>query len=93
MRRPWISGTKTVALFLALFLSILLLPMDLALSAPELETQSQSTANLQQALKDKGFYRGPVDGNYGAMTQQAVMAFRKEIGASRSFTWSRKTIS
>ena len=88
MRRPWISGTKTVALFLALFLSILLLPMDLALSAPELETQSQSTANLQQALKDKGFYRGPVDGNYGAMTQQAVMAFRKEIGASRSFSWS-----
>lgn len=49
---------------------------------------STSTASLQQALRDKGFYRGPIDGNYGATTQQAVMAFRKEIGASRSFSWS-----
>lgn len=53
-----------------------------------LEYQSSATAQLQQALKNKGFYRGPIDGSYGAMTQQAVMAFRKEIGASRSFSWS-----
>ena len=45
-------------------------------------------ARLQQALKDKKFYRGSIDGIYGAQTQQAVMAFRKEIGASRSFSWS-----
>ena len=53
-----------------------------------IEAQSQSTANLQRALRDKGFYRGPIDGSYGARTQQAVMAFRKEIGASRTFSWS-----
>ena len=54
----------------------------------ELATYSSSVARLQQALKDKKFYRGSIDGIYGAQTQQAVMAFRKEIGASRSFSWS-----
>lgn len=54
----------------------------------ELEPQGQSTAQLQQALKDKGFYRGPIDGRYGSHVQQAVMAFRKEIGVARSFSWS-----
>lgn len=52
-----------------------------------LEAQSRATADLQAALRDKGFYRGPIDGSYGAQTQQAVMAFRKEIGAVRSFSW------
>jgi lipoprotein-anchoring transpeptidase ErfK/SrfK len=54
----------------------------------ELATYSSSVARLQQTLKDKKFYRGSIDGIYGAQTQQAVMAFRKEIGASRSFSWS-----
>jgi lipoprotein-anchoring transpeptidase ErfK/SrfK len=54
----------------------------------EMATYSTSVARLQQALKDKKLYRGSVDGIYGAQTQQAVMAFRKEIGASRSFSWS-----
>ncbi len=50
--------------------------------------QSSATARLQSALKEKGFYRGPVDGAYGPQTEHAVMAFRKEIGASRSYSWS-----
>jgi len=54
----------------------------------EFAPQSTATAQLQQALTDAGFYRGAVDGSYGPQTQQAVMAFRKEIGATRSFTWS-----
>jgi hypothetical protein len=49
---------------------------------------STATARLQRALKEKGFYRGPIDGSYGPKTQHAVMAFRKEIGASRSYSWS-----
>ncbi len=56
--------------------------------ADGLGLQSTATARLQQALKDKGFYRGPVDGAYGPKTSHAVMAFRKEIGASRSYSWS-----
>ena len=57
-------------------------------SASELEPQGRATAQLQTALKSKGFYRGPIDGLYGAQTQHAVMAFRKEIGTTRSFSWS-----
>ena len=80
--------------------ALLVVALSIAVAAPALaadpsepetsqfESQSQSTANLQQALSEKGFYRGPVDGNYGSATQQAVMAFRKEIGASRSYSWS-----
>lgn len=49
---------------------------------------STATARLQRALKEKGFYRGSIDGSYGPKTQHAVMAFRKEIGASRSYSWS-----
>jgi hypothetical protein len=52
------------------------------------DLDSTATARLQTALKEKGFYRGSIDGVYGARTQHAVMAFRKEIGASRSYTWS-----
>jgi lipoprotein-anchoring transpeptidase ErfK/SrfK len=57
-------------------------------SPDEVALEAQSTVTLQQALKAKGFYRGPINGVYGAHMQQAVMAFRKEIGAARSFSWS-----
>ncbi|MEX0796832.1 MAG: L,D-transpeptidase family protein [Acidimicrobiia bacterium] len=49
---------------------------------------SASTTKLQTALKEKGFYRGAIDGSYGIATQHAVMAFRKEIGTTRSYSWS-----
>jgi hypothetical protein len=32
---------------------------------------------IQQALKMKGFYRGPVDGDFGGGTQAAVLAFQR----------------
>lgn len=57
-------------------------------AASELQTQGQGTAKLQKALENKGFYRGPIDGSYGSKTRHAVMAFRKEIGVTRSFYWS-----
>lgn len=38
---------------------------------------------LQYALKEAGFYRGPVDGIYGRTTQTAVIAFEKHLGLDR----------
>jgi peptidoglycan hydrolase-like protein with peptidoglycan-binding domain len=32
---------------------------------------------VQQALKDKGFYSGPVDGMPGPQTRDAISAFQK----------------
>lgn len=36
-----------------------------------------STRDLQHALAQKGFYRGPIDGIYGNLTRNAVSAFQR----------------
>jgi len=33
---------------------------------------------LQKALKEKGYYKGPIDGIYGPLTQEAVVKFQKD---------------
>lgn len=35
---------------------------------------------VQQVLKDKGFYSGPIDGVYGPQTGDAIRAFQKANG-------------
>jgi peptidoglycan hydrolase-like protein with peptidoglycan-binding domain len=39
--------------------------------------------DVQQRLTDLGFWLGPVNGTYGRLTQQAVMAFQKANGLGR----------
>jgi peptidoglycan hydrolase-like protein with peptidoglycan-binding domain len=78
-------GVAVGVVAVLMMLSVLIAP---AVADPsEFAPQDAATANIQQALSEAGFYRGPVDGSFGPMTQQAVMAFRKEIGATRSFAW------
>jgi peptidoglycan hydrolase-like protein with peptidoglycan-binding domain len=50
-------------------------PINLAVSPP-IAVHSDEKKKLQQALKDKGFYNGPVDGNIGPKTQEAIKAFK-----------------
>ncbi len=47
----------------------------------------QRVAQLQQLLTEKGLYRGVIDGQYGAHTQQAVMAFHKVNRLPREWDW------
>ncbi len=47
----------------------------------------QRVVQLQQLLAEKGFYRGALDGRYGAHTQQAVMAFHKVNRLPREWDW------
>ena len=75
------------ASLVSLMLLMTLSAVPAAADPSEFAPQDAATAQLQQALTDAGFYRGPVDGSFGPQTQQAVMAFRKEIGATRSFSW------
>jgi len=35
---------------------------------------------LQRLLREKGFYRGPIDGDFGGRTQQAVREFQRRQG-------------
>jgi hypothetical protein len=49
------------------------------------ETGAKVTA-IQQRLTDLGFWQGAVDGTYGGLTSQAVMAFQKVWGLPRTGT-------
>lgn len=41
-----------------------------------------AVSRVQEALKRLGFYQGPVDGVFGPMTEDAVIAFQRDTGLS-----------
>ncbi len=45
---------------------------------PALSQGGDQVREAQQALKDKGFYNGPVDGVYGPLTQTAVRRYQEQ---------------
>ena len=42
--------------------------------------EGQLVRVIQQRLQELGFYGGPVDGQFGAQTREAVIAFQKDRG-------------
>jgi len=48
--------------------------------APPISAHKDEKKHLQQALKDKGFYDGPIDGDIGPKTEAAVKAFKVANG-------------
>ena len=53
-----------------------------------------SARDIQQALKNAGFYQGPVDGKFGAQTREAVKEFQrvhglKDDGVVGKQTWGK----
>ena len=46
----------------------------------KLGATGQQVREVQQRLKDLGFYKGSVDGDFGAATETAVKAFQKQYG-------------
>ncbi len=78
-----------------LMFAILLISPIRAWAAPILRTGSQgeSVASLQQSLSDLGFNPGPIDGNFGPLTDAAIRAFQgaeglKVDGICGPLTWS-----
>ena len=53
--------------------------------APPIAAHKDENKALQQALKDKGFYKGPVDGDIGPKTQEALKAFKLENRLNADF--------
>jgi|AGTN01.1.fsa_nt_gi spore cortex-lytic enzyme len=43
-------------------------------------SSGEQVKEIQQRLKDWGYYKGKVDGNYGKETENAVIAFQKKHG-------------
>jgi lipoprotein-anchoring transpeptidase ErfK/SrfK len=48
-----------------------------------LESDGPAVQELQQRLSDLGYWLGEIDGHYGQLTRQAVMAFQKAQGLDR----------
>lgn len=52
-----------------------------------------STTQIQKALRNAGYYKGPIDGKIGAKTQEAIIKFQKDNGLKADgkvgrMTWS-----
>jgi N-acetylmuramoyl-L-alanine amidase len=76
-----IRPAKAVSVILAVLLICAFLKPE-AVSAESLTVGSRNDAvtELQRRLKQWGYYRGTVDGVYGAMTRNAVMDFQSRNG-------------
>ncbi len=57
-------------------------PSPLEVAKPGAE--GEAVANLQRRLTELGYWLGPVDGKYSALTVQAVMAFQKYSDLERT---------
>lgn len=64
-----------------------------ALAVLQLRSQGQEVKNVQQLLKDKNFYQGKIDGDFGSGTEKAVKAFQKSKGIPADGKVGASTIS
>ncbi len=54
--------------------------VKVAVAAAAASSAQYSKHEIQQALKNAGFYNGPVDGKIGPMTQEAIRQFQQAHG-------------
>jgi hypothetical protein len=50
------------------------------MAAYRMGSKGDETARIQERLKQKGLYRGPVDGDFGGGTEAAIKVFQKSKG-------------
>lgn len=54
--------------------------------------QSSLAAAVQRELKNRGFYRGPVDGQFGSASRSALLNFQRKQGLPASGRLDEKTL-
>ncbi len=79
MRKQWISRLAAFVTALVLCLSTVAVAMAAYQTIPYGE-QSNAVRKMQDALRNKGHYRGAVDGKFGPATKAAVIKYQKSIG-------------
>ena len=57
----------------------------------EAKANHQDVSAMQQALKDKGYDPGPVDGHMGPRTKAALMDYQRKEGLSPTGRWDNET--
>ncbi len=59
--------------------------------APSASSKKPSTREIQEALKNAGFYQGPVDGKMGPLTHEAIKEFQRVHGLNDDGVAGRQT--
>ncbi len=75
----WTKLSSTLAMrFLSVALTLSLLSIaGQTLAVQKVGSNGAEVTNIQQCLQKLGFFRGPVSGKFGSITQQAVIAFQQ----------------
>ncbi len=69
------------------------IPKEAIIDSASDESLLLSKSEIQTALKNAGFYEGPIDGKIGPKTKDAIIAFQKENGLKTDGVVGRKTSS
>ncbi|OUL20310.1 peptidoglycan-binding protein [Nostoc sp. T09] len=75
----WTKLSSTVAIrFLSVGITLAILSIaGQSLALQKVGNNGSEVASIQSCLKKLGYFRGPVNGNFGSITQQAVIAFQQ----------------
>lgn len=77
------SRKKLCLVLLAVFalnIALILMVSNASAASYKRGSTGETVTQIQQTLKDQGFYSGAVDGVYGSSTEQAVRAFQQSYG-------------
>ncbi len=55
---------------------------------PAMAATAPDATSVQETLRDLGFYRGEINGQFDNATGDAILAFHKTVGAERTRDWS-----
>lgn len=70
---------KPLAILLTVLLAALLYGCEIRpVASYKMGSSGDGVKEIQRRLSDWGYYKGAVDGNYGVLTQDAVIAFQKK---------------
>ncbi len=83
---------KLICFTLCLALVFSALPLN-AVALSKMGSRGTEVRNIQQRLKDWGYYNGSVDGIYGTATRNAVIKFQKKHGITADGICGPKTLS
>ena len=82
---------KTTAAFMIVLLVLCSYPQS-ALCYSAIGSRGTEVRNIQQRLKDWGYYSGSVDGIYGTATKNAVIRFQKKHKITADGICGKKTL-
>lgn len=83
---------KIICFILSFILVLTALPLN-TVALSKIGSRGTEVRNIQQRLKDWGYYKGSVDGIYGTATRNAVIKFQKKHNITADGVCGPKTLS